>query len=193
MDARLFIAIELADTWHEAIASAQELLRRQVPERLRFVRPESTHLTLKFLGNVQESRINAITEAVTTAAARAVSFSLTVGHAGTFGPPLRPQVVWLGTGGDTTELGRLWRAVNERCALLGFPADRGRFVPHLTLARIPEALSPEAVGALRLALPVLVPPGVPALRVERVALMRSFLERGGSRYLRLAEGKLAQI
>lgn len=192
MDARLFVAIELPDAWRDAIAAAQELLRRQVPERLQYVRPDNAHLTLKFLGSVDERRVNEVADAVIAASARIVPFSLSISHAGVFGPPPRPQVVWLSVGGNTTELGRLWRAVNERCALLGFPADRGRFVPHLTLARLPKALSPAAVEALRVALPVLAPPGVMPLQVEQVALMRSFLERGGARYLRLAAAKLAE-
>lgn len=192
MDLRLFIAVELPESWSEALAATQAALRRRGLERLRWVRPEGIHLTLKFLGNVDERRVPELTEALTRAASGVSPFRLSLAGLGSFGPAARPRVVWVGVGGDLPALTRLWDAVETDVGNLGFPRERQRFAPHLTLARVPDDMPREVTGGIGATLGVISAPAAPPLAVTEVALMRSELGRGGARYTRLASVPLAE-
>jgi 2'-5' RNA ligase len=191
VDLRLFIAVELPPAWTEALAEVQAALRRRGLERLRWVRPEGIHLTLKFLGNVDERRVPELTAAIERAAAEAAPFALTLGRPGTFGPPSRPRVVWVGTEGEAEALTRLWRAVETQVTPLGFPAEGRRFAPHLTLARVPDETPREAAAAITPAVQAVGMARTAPMTISEVALMRSELGRGGARYTRLAAAPLA--
>jgi 2'-5' RNA ligase len=190
MQLRLFIAVELPDHWITALIEAAHMLRRQGLERLRWVRPEGVHLTLKFLGNVEQERVAAIEGAMSAAARGVAPFTLTLGGAGVFGRPGRPRVVWAGVDGELASLTRLWQAVERHVGPLGFPPERERFSPHLTLARVPEDVPREVATAVEPALTRLRLPSAPALLVSEVSLMRSEPAAGGARYTRLAVAEL---
>ena len=192
MDLRLFIAVELPESWTEALAATQAALSRRGLERLRWVRPEGIHLTLKFLGNVDERRSPELTGAITRAASRVPPFRLSLTGLGAFGPAARPRVVWVGVGGDLPALTRLWDAVETDVGRLGFPRERQRFAPHLTLARVPEDLPREVTSSIGATLGATSAPAAPPLTVTDVALMRSELGRGGARYTRLSSAPLAE-
>jgi 2'-5' RNA ligase len=192
MDLRLFIAVELPPAWTEALAATQRALRRYGLERLRWVRPEGIHLTLKFLGNVDEARVSALTRTLEETAAEHAPFALRLSRLGAFGPPARRRVVWAGVAGDLDALTRLRQTVERRAAALGFPAERRPFSPHLTLARVPEEL-PQPVGAsIDAALTAVAAPAAPPLQVKEIALMHSRLLPGGAQYTRLAAAVLAK-
>lgn len=191
MELRLFIAVELPASWTAAIAALQQRLRQGGLEHLRWVRPEGVHLTLKFLGNVEERRVAAIGEAVSHAARAIPAFDLTLDGLGMFGPPSQPRVVWTGVTGDLPALSRLWRAVETQVSALGFPQERQRFAPHLTLGRVPQDLAAALVRGIPGVLAKTATPATPSLTVSEVALIRSDLGAGGARYTRLATAPLA--
>lgn len=191
MELRLFIAVELPQEWTEALAATQAALRRRGLERLRWVRPEGIHLTLKFLGNVEERRVPELTQALTHAAAGSAPLRLDLGEPGVFGPPARPRVVWRGVRGDLAALTRLWQAVEAQVGPLGFPQERERFSPHLTLARVPQDVPGDTRAAIGAALKDTRASGASPLLVQEIALMRSQLGPGGARYTRLAVAPLA--
>jgi 2'-5' RNA ligase len=148
------------------------------------------HLTLKFLGTVPVAQVDGLISAMRLAAAGSGPFTLRLGELGSFGPAARPRVVWAGVRGDLPALTRLWRAVEAAIGPLGFPPERERFSPHLTLARVPDQTPREVAGAVAAVLA-----GTPAsetepLLVREVALMRSHLGLGGARYERLAAAVL---
>ena len=180
---RLFVAVLLPEAWHAALAKAQEELRH-AGLRLRYVRPEGVHLTLKFLGAVDHDRLGAVTAAL-DGPADFQPFALDLDTLGTFGGPQRPRVVWAGLRGDVTALAALAAAVDTVLVPAGFAREGRPFRGHLTLARVPESLPAAdarrivpAISASRLA-------RVPSLYVRSYALMRSELGPGGARYTTL--------
>ncbi len=189
MDLRLFVAIELPEAWTDALADLQHRLRGALPS-LRWTRPEGIHLTLKFLGNVPSDRVSPIIAAVASAAATCEPFTLRLGTLGAFSSGERPRVIWAGVAGDLAALTRLWRAVDAQLTPLGFAPERGSFAPHLTLARVPDGRQRDMAATLPAVLAgTPLPPLAPA-PVTAIALMRSELGAGGSRYTQLASGNL---
>jgi RNA 2',3'-cyclic 3'-phosphodiesterase len=187
---RLFIAIDLPEGWTAALAQTQALLRRRGLEQLRWVRPEGVHLTLKFLGSVDAALVDDLIAALRLAAAECSPFTLKLGSLGGFGPPSRPRVVWAGVNGDLYALTRLWRAVEAHVGPLGFPPERERFSPHLTLARVPDHSPRDLAASIAATLTANEPPLAGPLLVREIALMRSHLGPGGARYERLAAAAL---
>jgi 2'-5' RNA ligase len=190
---RLFVAVELPPAWLKALEALQEKLRRRLrPEdlggaRLRWVRPEGIHVTLKFLGEVNAERLGAIEEALRTAVPRPPAVRLRLGGAGGFNRGARPTVVWAAVDGDTDALARLAAAVDAAVTPLGFPPERRPFAAHLTLARVPEDLARPYWDRLKAAVAATAAPAPPpAMVVEEVALMRSRLRPDGARYEKVA-------
>ena len=132
---RLFIAIELPSEIKQGIAKVQEQLR-ETGANAGWTRPEGIHLTLKFLGEVEESRIDEIRKALIAAVGSNNKLSLSIAGAGAFPNEKNPRVLWIGVTGDVEKLGSLQAAVENAMTGLGFEREGRRFSPHLTLARI---------------------------------------------------------
>ncbi len=186
---RLFVAVELPDAWLAALSKLQETLRSKIEPRsgvrLRWVRPEGTHLTLKFLGEVAASRLPAIEDALQAALSTPPGVRLSLEGPGLFSNRGQARVLWAGAGGDVVGVTRLAGQIDAAMGEIGFEVERRPFAPHLTLARVPEnvSLAAESVASI---IGTVETPAVPELAIERVSLMRSHLGRGGARYERLA-------
>jgi 2'-5' RNA ligase len=183
---RLFVACELPQAARDALARLQEELRAQGAGRLRWVRPQGIHLTLKFLGDVPGGKVGAVKEALAAAIRSPFSLNLRLERVGSFGGRQRLRVVWVGLEGDTEELARLAAMVEEALGPLGFPRERRPFSPHLTLARVPDNFGVEERRRLADLLEGFQPSPLPSLTVSEVSLIQSFLEPTGARYQRLA-------
>lgn len=181
MELRLFVAITIRREWQDAVTRAQTALRHQ-GLALRWSRADDAHLTLAFLGNVDEDRIGAIETAMGASAQPVAPFSLTFGRAGLFGSPRRPRVVWLGLDGDTVALARLQARLVAELGRVGFPPERGAFRPHITVARVPERTTLGDAGRIAPAVEALPLPATPPLHVDRIVLVRSILGGGPARY-----------
>ena len=181
---RLFVACALPDDVRRALGRVQDDLRRLGADRLRWVRPEAIHITLKFLGGVAAARVAEITSALDDAIAP-FELRLRPSELGGFGGSSL-RVVWVGLEGDVQGLSELAGRVEAALEPLGFPRERRAFAPHVTLARVPDQLP----ASLRRGLPDLVaryrPPPLPPMILREVQLMRSVLGPGGSAYHRLA-------
>ncbi len=184
---RLFVAFELPDAWKEALAAYQEGLQRRLDGsggslRVRFVRPKGIHLTLKFLGETSSDRLAAVEAALALAVPALPRFSISIGRVGSFSDRRAPRIVWAGIEGETGALALLAERVETQLAVAGFQRDRRAFQPHLTLARLPQALTAaQREIAARVSAEVALP-RTPPLTVQQVSLMRSQLGPGGARY-----------
>jgi len=101
-----------------------------------WTRPEGMHLTLKFLGEVEEKRVPKIEAALDSAANSIGAFSLSVSGMGTFPDIRRPRVIWIGLKEQGNNLIRLQRSVEEEFNKTGFSPEDREFTPHITLGRI---------------------------------------------------------
>lgn len=185
-DLRLFVACELPDEVRRALSTIQDGLRPHLGAgaRLRWVRPEGIHVTLKFLGNVEASRVGELTAAL-SAAIEPFDFTLRLAAVGGFGGA-RLRVVWAGLAGDVEGLAALAERIDVALEPLGFPRERRPFAAHLTLARVPDETPPAERRRLSEQLAKHQIPAQPSMTLTDVALMRSTLGPGGAVYQKIA-------
>lgn len=186
---RLFVAVELPGEVREALGRLQHELQRHGLKKLRWVRPEGIHLTLKFLGETAADRVPTIEDALTGAVDRTAPHKLALGELGTFRGS-RPRVLWVDLRGDVQPVRDLQERVESSLADAGFPREGRSWSPHLTLARVRPETTREVATALPPALEAVRPPaGV--IPIHEVSLMRSTLRPGGAVYERVAAFHLA--
>lgn len=185
---RTFLAIELHDDVRAVLARETARLARAMP-MIRWGDPDSIHLTLAFLGELDDAQLTAATEAAREIAPRFAPFSLALGRLGAFGPPHAPRVVWVGVAGQVPGLLALQDALAGALEVRGFPREARPFAPHLTLARIKSPLPPPTLAAL-LRLFAAPPAANASWLVGEIAVMKSELLRPAARYIRLASAPL---
>ena len=132
---RCFIAIVLPEELKAKIAGIQDRLKTAGAD-VSWTRQEGMHLTLKFLGEVEEKRTPEIERALDMAVDGITAFTLTVSGMGIFPDMRRPRVVWIGLKEEGDNLIRLHKGVDEELKKTGFPSEDRRFTPHITLGRI---------------------------------------------------------
>jgi 2'-5' RNA ligase len=200
---RAFIAIELPDGLRGQIAQVQRELQgrltREAPAaRLAWVKPPSMHLTLKFLGEIDERRVEALRDAIAQAVRGREPFEVPLARIGAFPRPQEPRSLWIGApdawerGDDAQRLAALVRAIEEACAADGVPRGPRPFTPHLTLARVKagerhvgRALA--ATGALDR------PLALEPLAVTTLSFMKSQLNSDGAVHTRLWDLPLGRV
>lgn len=134
---RLFIALQLPEPIITLLHNRQEWLRQHAPSHtVKWVRPDSIHLTLKFLGNVSVHNIDTLKEHLARVVHDQQAFTLVTAACGCFPNTQRPRVVWVGLQGDMRALNTLRDAVEKHIAPLGYPTENRPFHPHLTLGRV---------------------------------------------------------
>lgn len=176
---RTFIAVDLTQAVRAALDSEIARLTRVLPSP-RWVNPEGMHLTLAFLGELDDAQLSDATAATIEAARQSRPFTLRLGSLGTFGGPRSPQVLWVGVGGDVPQLLALQRTLAQALESRGFPREVRPFSPHLTLARVKGPLPPAEQAQLAQALATPVP--TISWPVNEVLVMKSELARSGARY-----------
>ena len=102
---------------------------------VKWVRPGGVHLTVVFLGDVNEATLEPLKQAAAGVCHGFAPFRVRVSGTGFFPNPRRPRVIWLGLGGDVEPIGSFRDALQEALTPLGFAPERRPFRPHLTLGR----------------------------------------------------------
>ena len=128
---RIFIGIDLEDEIRTKIARFLEGVRGFAPDA-RWVRPESLHITLKFIGEQKSEQVEAISDRLRRVEGRVVEIGL--GGHGFFPTAKSPRVFWIGIQAGP-ELAALAASIDSAVAELGIPREDRAFSPHLTLAR----------------------------------------------------------
>jgi 2'-5' RNA ligase len=133
---RTFLAIDLGKAIRDRCVALQEVLANSGAE-VKWVEPENIHVTLLFLGEVNERDIHDICLACTDCCKEADAFRMNVERVGCFPNPRRPRVVWAGVGEGTQELVRLHDALERPLLELGCYRREDRpYTPHITLGRV---------------------------------------------------------
>ena len=180
MAVRTFVAVLLPDDLRGRLALAIDALRPHAPG-VAWVAAENLHVTVKFLGGVEEARLAEVRAALERAVT-APAFEVNMRGLGAFPGATRARVLWAGAPGSPAFAG-LAGAVDRALAGLGFPPEVRGFTPHVTLGRVRE---PGRNPALASALEAAAHRDFGALRVDRISLMRSDLSPRGARYTELA-------
>jgi len=129
---RTFVAVDLPEEHRRLLT---DYLRRcaGLAPGYRWVTPDSLHLTLRFLGNVQAAALEAVRDRLE--GVRAAPFRLALDGRGVFGPRAAPRVVWLGVGEGLDACAALAASVEAACQAAGMEPEERPFRAHVTLAR----------------------------------------------------------
>jgi 2'-5' RNA ligase len=180
---RVFCAVELPGEIRAAVAAHASRLRRDFPDaRASWARPEGVHITLKFIGEVEAARVQALSRAASVAVETFSPFSLSIEEAGTFPPRGAARVLWLGVKDESGLLANLQRRLEQECEAAGFPREERAFNPHLTLARLRTPKDALALCEAHRRTPF----GPYPFEVAELLVIRSELGPGGSRYTPLS-------
>lgn len=200
---RAFLAVDLSEDLRGRIASVQQdvkaSLLRELPRavRLSWVRPASIHLTIKFLGDIDELLVEPLREALAEIFKDQCAMSIPLERLGGFPSLHAPRVLWVGTserweqGDEAKRLAALHQSVESCCSSLGFSPDGRPLSPHLTLARI-KAGWREFGQSLAKSAVLDRPLSLGSLAVDSVVLMQSELNPTGSVYTKLWDVPLKQ-
>ena len=194
---RLFIALDLDDTIRARIARFIEGVRAFAPDA-RWMKLESLHVTLKFIGEQPEASVTQIDTTLRTIGYAPVTIAFR--GSGFFPTANAPRVFWVGLQAGP-ELGSLAATVDDKIAALGIPKEDRLYSPHLTLARggsrnsgAPKTLkgdrSNHTFHRLRERLSAVPQPEFGTMTAREFFLYRSELSAKGSRYTKLTGFKL---
>ena len=187
---RAFIAIEMADAVRASLSSLQGRLRPHEHPYVKWVDPKSIHLTLKFLGNIEQQQVSQIEEAISQASQGVSPFQLQLGGLGAFPSLGRPRVIWVAMTGEIERLVTLQKGIDQALVPLGFAIESRPFTPHLTLGRLRERASPEERKRIGELVKATQSEAAAAMEVTEVILMRSRLTPQSAIYSPLAKIKL---
>jgi RNA 2',3'-cyclic 3'-phosphodiesterase len=192
---RLFVAIDIDADIRRRITEFRNQMRQLAPD-VRWVGPETFHVTLQFLGETKN--VNGIQRALRKVTGSPLD--LTFRSAGFFPNPKSPRVFWVGieAGEDLWELAK---SIAEALRPLGFERDKGPFKPHLTLARagsgrprpMREARSAAGLQQVRAKLETLPSPEFGTMTGREFCLYESKLSPAGAQYAKLSRYPLDQL
>lgn len=135
---RTFVAVTISPALKGKIGEL--LTELALPQYdVKWVRPENLHLTLKFLGNVEEERVDTIAEVIEEVARSSRPFRLHLGGLGAFPNRRRPRVIWAGMTEGGRRLDQIAARLETGLGPLGFAQEKRRFSAHLTLGRTRSA------------------------------------------------------
>lgn len=133
---RLFVSVDLPPRLEPKVRDLQSYLRGTRAD-LTFTKPQQAHLTMKFIGNTSEDRIDDVADVLDEAAATVEPFRVELGGTGVFPSRDYVSVVWIGVREGAEELTRLHDELEQRTVERGL-ADEAEhdYKPHVTLGRM---------------------------------------------------------
>jgi 2'-5' RNA ligase len=186
---RVFVGLDIGEDIRAAIARYMDGLRNFAPD-VKWVRPESFHITLKFIGEQKAEQVEQIKRELATI--RTSSFEIAFRETGFFPNPKSPRVFWVGIHAPE-DLTKLATAVDESVSRTGVPRESNPYKPHLTLSRAgsgrpqPQAGDRPSNKLARLAdkLKSLPQPDFGTMTAREFYLYESKLSPSGARYSKL--------
>lgn len=185
---RLFWAINLPPAIKSRLAGLQNELK-SIPCDAKWVEEKNLHFTVKFLGNVDVSLITQLVSKVGAALDGCQPFFLELGGTGVFPNFKSPRVFWVGLKGEIDRLMQIQQKTEEAHLSLGFPPEKQKFTPHLTLARL---RSQRGIADLKQKINILEDKvlSLGHFKVTSIDLMQSELTKKGPIYTPVAQVKL---
>lgn len=132
---RTFIAAEIPEEIKEKLWMLHKEFASIAPE-IRWVRKDGMHLTFKFLGNVDESKISDFESSLRAAVKNTGIIEAEIKSLGAFPKAAMARVVWVGVSGELEKIQELAYRIETAMDKFGFEREKRGFVPHITLGRI---------------------------------------------------------
>ena len=137
---RTFIAIELPENIKGALAQLQEKLKAAKAD-VKWVEPQNIHLTLKFLGEIDEGKLEKIRKILEDISGDNLAFQIRLGAVGAFPKMHFPRVLWVGIDKGDIETRKIAAALEEKTAKIGIPKEERAFSSHITIGRTKSDLN----------------------------------------------------
>jgi RNA 2',3'-cyclic 3'-phosphodiesterase len=179
---RTFIAISLPAGLKQELSVLESQLKRRCPDVVKWVEPESIHLTLEFLGDMATEKIDEVKLGIEEAAHGLSPCRLEVRGTGAFPNLDRVQVIWVGTQGELDKLAQLQERITANMEQFGFPGEERAFSPHLTLGRVRNYAGPEERKKIGQVLAATTFTSACPIEVNGVSLIKSQLTPKGAIY-----------
>lgn len=133
---RVFIAVDIPAKEKNKLAEIQKTLKRAGAE-LKLTGPENIHLTIKFIGDIEESSINGLAKCISECLEATKEFGVRIAEVGAFPAENKPSIIWAGLDKGADELKAIHGEINEKLDACGYsPKDDRPFLAHATLARV---------------------------------------------------------
>jgi 2'-5' RNA ligase len=188
---RTFIAIELPKEIKDSLASLQAQLKTSGAD-VKWVEPQNIHLTLKFLGEVDEKKLEKIVNILEEVAKNKNPFFLSISSIGAFPKLDYPRVIWLGIDEGDKESKEIAKELEEKIAKTGIPKEDRPFSSHITIGRTKSALNREKLVQNLKTLAGNFGKRNLACRVTKLILFKSTLTPKGPLYEALKEANLKE-
>ena len=189
MEIRCFVALNLPPEWKGRLAELEARLKEARAD-VSWVKPENIHLTLKFLGGVEETRISLVKRAIQEGLGGEGPLALSLAGLGVFPNPRSPRVIWVGVEGDTERIQKLQKRLEQALEEVGFSREARPFSPHMTLGRMRSRQG--AAGLMEL-VGHLEEYRAGSIMAESIELMRSQLHPAGAIYTILESFPLSAL
>jgi len=190
---RTFLAVELSEPLRTKLVHVQQEMKQHLVRelsgdvRISWTRPTSMHVTVKFLGDIDEQLVMPMRDAIGEVVREHCAIHVPLDRLGVFPRLQQPRVLWIGPseqweqGDDAKRLVSLHRAIDDCCGTLNLAMDERSWSPHLTLARIKEG--GRSLGQVLAKSGVMDRPlALGSLAVDAIVLMKSELKPTGSLY-----------
>ena len=135
---RSFIALDLPEDLRKGLQNLQDRVRK-LTDCVRWVKPDNIHLTLKFLGAIEESQVEPIGRILENMTTGIAPFKLQVKGFGAFPNARNPKVIWMGMDDNQQRVVLFQEKLEETLAAIGFAPEKRTYSPHLTLGRVKES------------------------------------------------------
>lgn len=185
---RTFIAIPLPDAIISQLDRIQRRLQLTCPYRsVRWVKTHTVHLTLFFIGDTPDTKVPKISQALSDIVKTFPVFTFTIENLGAFPNSRRPNVIWAGVADRDRKLADLHKMVNEGMAQIGYPLEKRRFTPHLTIGRINRKISRDDRAFIGSEVDRTTVGLLGIVEVTNIVLYRSILKHTGAEHIPLAK------
>jgi 2'-5' RNA ligase len=191
-DVRAFIALEMPPDIHQALAAASWQLKQELKDLpLRWVPVDNIHLTIQFIGEVEQKKLQLIKDVMAEKARHVQPFDISLAGMGVFPDMRKPLVLWVGVQ-SSAQLNQLQEEIHSGLRQRGFDLETRPYTPHLTLARVRRERRGMDLQQLAAAMRAYRPAQTPVEFVNSVALFETKLKAGGTVYNPLARAALGR-
>ena len=150
---------------------------------MRWIREDGIHITLKFLGEVDEGKVKQVTSALETISSLHSAVRILISGLGTFPEKGRPRIIWLGAREETGHLKGLVEGIEKEMEKIGFEKETRYFKPHVTIGRVKRYRDPGKGFFMKQEHREI---SFGSFQAEQIVLMKSTLLPDGARYEKIA-------
>lgn len=183
---RLFIAIELPAQIRDLLERIQKELKSSGAD-VKWVDPKNIHLTLKFIGETQEKKLDIIMQIIEAAVKNTDSFDAQLSSLGAFPKISSPRVIWIGTGEGEESITRLAKNIEKTLEKIGILPEKRAFSAHITIGRTRSDLGLQKLSGFLVSVGKNIPFDNLRFNVNKVTLFKSTLTSRGPVYEPLKE------